>query len=165
MNISSSNDLNHRSSNRYSRTCYKIEINMKKRTPVSKIMTAQPITVNETNKVSDVAQIFKERSIHHIPVVSGSKLIGMISKTDMERISFVTGTQDEKANTQIYDALSIDQVMTKNVVVVNSNTSIKEVAQILAKNEFHALPVVDNGELVGIVTTTDLMQYMLDQFL
>jgi len=164
MNISSSNDLNHRSSNRYSRTCYKIEINMKKRTPVSKIMTAQPITVNETNKVSDVAQIFKERSIHHIPVVSGSKLIGMISKTDMERISFVTGTQDEKANTQIYDALSIDQVMTKNVESVQSDDTIKEAAELLARGSYHALPVLVGEELQGIVTSTDVINYLLEQY-
>ena len=137
---------------------------MKKRTPVSKIMTAQPITVNETNKVSDVAQIFKERSIHHIPVVSGSKLIGMISKTDMERISFVTGTQDEKANTQIYDALSIDQVMTKNVESVQSDDTIKEAAELLARGSYHALPVLVGEELQGIVTSTDVINYLLEQY-
>lgn len=127
-------------------------------------MTAQPITVNETNKVSDVAQIFKERSIHHIPVVSGSKLIGMISKTDMERISFVTGTQDEKANTQIYDALSIDQVMTKNVESVQSDDTIKEAAELLARGSYHALPVLVGEELQGIVTSTDVINYLLEQY-
>ena len=137
---------------------------MKKRTPVSKIMTAQPITVNETNNISDVAQIFKERNIHHIPVVSGSELIGMISKTDIDRISFVTGNQDEKANTQIYDSLSIDQVMTKNVESVDTADTIKEAAELLARGSYHALPVLEDGSLQGIVTSTDIINYLLEQY-
>jgi CBS domain-containing protein len=48
-------------------------------------------------------------------------------------------------------------------VTVSSETSIKEAAKILAKNEFHALPVVDNGELVGIITTTDLLNYLINE--
>ena len=58
----------------------------------------------------------------------------------------------------------IDQVMKRNLVTVSSSKSIKEVAEILATNEFHALPVVDNNKLSGIVTTTDLIKYLLKQF-
>ena len=58
---------------------------------------------------------------------------------------------------------TIEQVMVKNVVSVSSNTSIKEVAEIFATKEFHALPVVDDDVLVGIVTTTDLIKYLLKQ--
>ncbi|MBT8303071.1 MAG: CBS domain-containing protein, partial [Bacteroidia bacterium] len=55
-------------------------------------------------------------------------------------------------------------VMAKNLISVNSETTIKEVAEILSKREFHALPVVDGENLVGIVTTTDLINYLLEQF-
>ena len=127
-------------------------------------MTTQPITVNETNNISDVAQIFKERNIHHIPVVSGTALIGMISKTDIERISFVTGTQDEKANTSIYKNLTIDQVMTKHVESVQVSNTIKEAAELLARGSYHALPVLENGNLQGIVTSTDVINYLLEQY-
>ena len=61
----------------------------------------------------------------------------------------------------MYNMFSIEQVMVKNVTTVTANTTIKEVAKILAKEEFHALPVVENDYLVGIVTTTDLINYML----
>jgi CBS domain-containing protein len=60
--------------------------------------------------------------------------------------------------------LSIEQIMVKNPIKVTSNITIKSVAEILAKNEFHALPVVDLDELVGIVTTTDLLKYLLEQY-
>ncbi len=60
--------------------------------------------------------------------------------------------------------LSIEQIMVKNTVKVASNMTIKSVVEILSKNEFHALPVVDNDILVGIVTTTDILKYLLKQY-
>ncbi|PHS08583.1 MAG: hypothetical protein COA88_06360 [Kordia sp.] len=59
---------------------------------------------------------------------------------------------------------SLQQVMVKNVVTVNSSDNIYDVAKILAKENFHALPVEENGKLVGIVTTTDLINYLLEQY-
>ena len=53
--------------------------------------------------------------------------------------------------------------MKKSIITVCTSNSIKDVAEILASKEFHALPVVDNNKLVGIVTTTDLIKYLLKQ--
>lgn len=54
--------------------------------------------------------------------------------------------------------------MTKDVKVVQKNDTIYDVATILSKNEFHSLPVLENEKLVGIVTTTDLIKYLVDQY-
>jgi CBS domain-containing protein len=54
--------------------------------------------------------------------------------------------------------------MAKNLVSVSSTTTIKEVAEVLASKEFHALPVIDDNKLVGIVTTTDLIKYLIAQY-
>ena len=127
-------------------------------------MTKDPISVNITNNISDVVQIFKERNIHHIPVVSGSNLIGMISKTDIERISYVSDPNQEKANTAVYDMLSIDKVMTKQLETVQEDDLIKEAAELFARGKYHALPVLQGEELSGIVTTTDVINYLLEQY-
>ena len=89
----------------------------------------------------------------------------MLSYTDLLRISFADAVDETETDieTLVYNMFTIDQVMAKNVVTVPSDSTIKEVAQILATKEFHALPVVDNGLLVGIVTTTDLINYLLKQ--
>jgi CBS domain-containing protein len=81
-------------------------------------------------------------------------------------VSFVDtyGSDESDVDTAVYNMLSIEQVMVKNLVSVSSTQTIKEVTEVLAKNEFHALPVVDNGKLVGIVTTTDLLNYLLEQY-
>jgi acetoin utilization protein AcuB len=64
----------------------------------------------------------------------------------------------------VYDMYTIPQVMTRIPVTVESDTSIKEVAEILSRQSFHSIPVVDQGKLVGIVTTTDLINYLLEQY-
>jgi CBS domain-containing protein len=139
---------------------------MKRRELVSKIMSTNLITVNLTNNLVDAEKLFNENSIRHIPVVSGDDIIGILSLTDLLRVSFVDtyGSDESDVDTAVYNMLSIEQVMVKNLVSVSSTQTIKEVAEVLAKNEFHALPVVDNGKLVGIVTTTDLLNYLLEQY-
>lgn len=137
---------------------------MKKRTPVSKIMTKDPISVNLSNDVTDVVQIFKERNIHHIPVVSGDKLVGMISKTDIDRISYVNSYATEAANAVVYDILKLEQVMTSNLETIQVEDQIKEAAELLARGTYHALPVMEGDKLAGIVTSTDVINYLLEQF-
>ncbi len=90
----------------------------------------------------------------------------MLSYTDLLRISFADAVDEDEyeVDTVVYNMFTIEQVMAKNLISVESTTTIKEVAEILSKQEFHALPVIDNNELVGIVTTTDLINYLLEQF-
>ncbi|WBX73385.1 CBS domain-containing protein [Tenacibaculum pacificus] len=139
---------------------------MNRRAPVSDIMTKNVITLNSTDDLMTAESLFKKENIRHIPVVSSSEIKGMLSYTDLLRISFADAIDDDEneVDTVVYNMFTIDQVMAKNLVTVNSTSTIKEVAEILAKKEFHALPVVDNNELVGIVTTTDLINYLIEQY-
>lgn len=139
---------------------------MKKRTPVSSIMTKNMVTLNTTDTLEIAETLFKENNIRHIPVVSGSHCVGMLSYTDLLRVSYVDAAyeDEQEIDTTVYNMFSIAQVMAKNVVHVSSDTTIKEVATLISKKEFHALPVVDDGDLVGIVTTTDLINYLLEQY-
>ncbi len=139
---------------------------MKKRTPISEIMTKTVITLNYTDELETAEKRFKKNKIRHIPVVSGKEIKGMLSYTDLLRISFADAVdeEDDSVDTVVYNMFTIEQVMAKNLVSVPSTTTIKEVAEILATKEFHALPVVDDNKLVGIVTTTDLINYLIEQF-
>jgi len=139
---------------------------MKKRTLVSTIMTKDVITLNHTDNLETAELLFKKNHIRHIPVVSGKEIIGMLSYTDLLRISFADAIYEEEqeVDTVVYNMFTLEQVMAKNLISVNSHTTIKEVAEILAKKEFHALPVIENDKLVGIVTTTDLINYLISQF-
>src|SRR5210317_2357532 len=134
------------------------------RIPVSSIMTTQLVVLNTTDSLEKAEHLFKKHRIRHIPVIEGQqRIVGMLSLTDLLRISFADGAyeDEEDIETVVYEMFSLPQVMAKNVKTVAPDTTIKEVAELLAKEEFHALPVVEEGHLVGIVTTTDLIKYLL----
>ncbi|WP_347924488.1 CBS domain-containing protein [Pontimicrobium sp. SW4] len=139
---------------------------MKRGTPISAIMTKNVITLNTSDNLETAERLFKQNHIRHIPVVSGKSIKGMLSLTDLLRISFADAVDETEdyVDAIVYNMFTIEQVMAKNLISVTSKTTIKEVAEILAKKEFHAIPVVDNNKLVGIVTTTDLINYLLAQF-
>ena len=137
---------------------------MKKRLPVSKIMSSNVVTVNTSQSLNEVEALLNENNIRHIPVVSGKEVIGMISKVDLHKISFVNPLESNQLTTTIYNEFSIEQVMTKNIRVIQKDDTIFEVATILADSEFHSLPVVDGSELVGIITTTDLIKFLIEQY-
>jgi len=139
---------------------------MRQRIPVSAIMTKNIVALTTSDDLERAETLFKRHKIRHIPVVSKEILIGMLSYTDLMRISFAetAAEAEDSVDSVVYNMFSIEQVMIKDVITVSSDTTIKEATKILAGREFHALPVVDNGTLVGIVTTTDLLNYYIQQF-
>ncbi|MBJ2173506.1 CBS domain-containing protein [Aureibaculum sp. A20] len=137
---------------------------MKHKEPVSRIMTQNVVVIKQNAKLPEADKLFKEHKIRHAPVVKNKKIVGMLSLTDLSRISFADNYDDnESIDDSIYSMLSVGQIMASHPVIVSSETIIKDVASLLINKEFHALPVVDNDELVGIVTTTDLLKYLVDR--
>lgn len=139
---------------------------MIRKAPVTTIMTQNVVTLKKTDSLETAEKLFKKYHIRHIPVVSGKAILGMLSYTDLLRISFADSVfdDDDHVDSIVYNMFTIEQVMVKKIISVSPSNSVKEVAEILAKSEFHALPVVDKNILVGIVTTTDLINYLLKQF-
>lgn len=139
---------------------------MKQKVPISTIMTQDVVKLNLSDNLTKAETLFKKHHIRHIPVVNGNKIIGMLSYTDLLRISFVDAVDDdeEDVDTTVYNMFTVEQVMAKNLVTISPDTTIKEAAEILATREFHALPVCTGNLLVGIVTTTDLIRYLIDQY-
>lgn len=139
---------------------------MKRNEPVTHIMTRDVDTVHTGMKVSEVRQLLAEKPYHHVPVVSGKKLIGIISATDMVRLSLALYGADQRAVDAMLDANhTIDGVMSKELATIKSKDTVRTTAEKLSDGTFHALPVVDDdGNLEGIVTSTDVIKYLLDQY-
>jgi len=138
---------------------------MKRREPVKHIMTENVLSVKEEDKLRDVVSLFKKHSFRHVPVMKGNEISGIISSTDINRLTFGTLFENQDgADEAVLEMLTVPQVMTSKPEVVSVETSIKEVAEIFATKGFHALPVVEDKELKGIVTTTDVIKYMLEQY-
>lgn len=141
-------------------------MSIQERVPVSTIMSTQLVVLNTSDSLEKAERLFKKHHIRHIPVIQGKKIVGMLSLTDLLRISFADGAYEEEdeVETVVYEMFTIPQVMAKKIKTVGPETTIKQVAELLSKEEFHALPIEENGELVGIVTTTDLIRYLLKQY-
>ena len=140
---------------------------MKRNEPVSKIMSTNVVTVHHGDPVSKVRQLIREHGVHHIPVVSGQKLIGIVTHSDMLRVSFSAAfNTDERAVDATLDhTMNLDDVMQKDPISVKETASIRDAAQLLVQGNIHSLPVVSEGDkLVGMVTSTDLIRYLLEQF-
>ena len=141
---------------------------MKKKEPVSTIMTRMIHKVQIDDKLSHALELVRKYGVRHIPVIHDKQLVGIISKTDLNRLTFSNMFDgEEDADEAVFDMLTISQVMSHKPRVVKASDTIYEVAKILSKEEFHALPVVDDkdeSQLIGIVTTTDVIRYMLEQY-
>jgi CBS domain-containing protein len=139
---------------------------MKQHVPVASIMSKNVVKLNLSDDLTKAETLFKKHKIRHIPVVDGSIIIGMLSYTDLLRISFVDAVDDydDDVDVTVYNLFTVEQVMAKKLVTVSPKTTIKEAAQILSVREFHALPVCEDNVLVGIITTTDLIRYLIDQY-
>lgn len=137
---------------------------MKKNEPVSRIMSTDVISVHDGDPVSKIREIFEKNPIQHIPVVSGDRLIGIISWNDFMRISFGEfGNQDSKGLDEILDhTYKIHDVMNKDLTTLPVGSTIRDAARILGANSFHALPILDGEKLVGIVTSTDLIRFLAE---
>ncbi|WP_348797835.1 CBS domain-containing protein [Flavobacterium adhaerens] len=139
---------------------------MRQNVPVSSIMTKNIVKITIKDDLTKAESLFKHHKIRHIPVVSGATIIGMLSYTDLLRISFADAVDDddEVIDTTVYNMFTVEQVMAKKLTTITPETTIKEAAKILASKDFHALPVCDDHLLVGIITTTDLIKYLINQY-
>jgi acetoin utilization protein AcuB len=128
--------------------------------PVSTIMTSKLITVNPEDKLESVKELFDKHRIHHIPVVRYQEIVGIISKTDL--LYFLRGLTNNSYEKVLNDVrlknYNAEDIMTKGIAKISSTDRIAVALEIFKENIFHAIPIVDNGNLVGIVTTYDIIK-------
>lgn len=139
---------------------------MKKNEPISKVLTTDIVTTHVAEKVSDVRKRFTDQGFHHMPVVSGDKLIGLITASDILGIS-IEGFDSTASSMDAYldHQFSIESLMKTDLKTIPAKSTIADAADVLSEGDIHAVPVVgDDGELVGIVTSTDLIRFLRDQF-
>ncbi len=130
--------------------------------PVSTLMVTDLVTINPETSLRKVKEIFEEHSFHHLPVVNFRKIVGMVSRTDFDR--FVGGLKKANdATTDLLEKTRAEEIMTKGLGKLEPDDRINVALEIFSKNWFHALPVVKDDELVGIITTQDIIRALLNE--
>jgi len=132
--------------------------------PVSSLMTSSLHVLSPEDKLQAAKDIFDTHNIHHIPVLDNElKLAGIVSKCDYLYFLNQSDTENEKhqQNQLRLKNYTIEEVMMKNLVTVSPDDSLAKALELLCDNRFHALPVVFDEELRGIITSHDFLFTLL----
>ncbi len=127
--------------------------------PVSELMSRDLVVLKPEDNLQAIEQCFRAYNIHHIPVVNEEgQLKGLVTRSDFSRANHLLAhfRQDFKS-------VLVQDIMTRQLATTTPNTPVHEVATVFLSNIMHALPVVDGNTLVGIITTQDLLRYLLEQ--
>ena len=127
---------------------------MDRNMPVSAFMTENVITLHPEDSLNIVEHTFASHSFHHIPIVeTGEKIVGMVSKTDLLQIAAIRKELSERE----FKFIKVKDFMTRGITTVTPEDTLGSVAEIFRTNQFHAVPVVASGKVIGIVTTHDVI--------
>ncbi|WP_320555472.1 CBS domain-containing protein [Winogradskyella aquimaris] len=122
-------------------------------------MTKNVVCVSPNQKILDVKHIYEKNKFHHhIPVIENKKLVGMLSLIDFMYHIKGAGLDDGE---EVYNTLSVKDIMSPNPYTVGSDTAIDDVAEELSKGRYRAIPILENDTLVGIVSTADIIKHYL----
>jgi CBS domain-containing protein len=138
---------------------------MKADKPIREIMTTDLVTVSPSTNVSVIKEIFDKHDFHHLPVVDkGEELTGIISKEDFFKLSYLLSltTSGHTFTEKEYESLKAKDIMTKYPLSLDPEDTTGLAADIFLVNKFHALPIIEDGRLLGLITTHDLLKYSFD---
>ena len=123
-------------------------------------MPRKMVTISETDTLSTVEDIMTLGHVRHMPVVRGGKLVGVVSERDLQRASLSNltafGSEERRAFHQVVE---IARVMSSPAITIAPESTVEEAALVMAERKIGCLPVVEESELIGIITETDVLRY------
>jgi acetoin utilization protein AcuB len=128
---------------------------------VGRRMTRKVITLSPMDTVRDAQRVLEENRIHHLPVVEGEELVGIVSDTDLRKWFLREETVNEKGTVSRRIG-NVREIMTRDVTTMSPGDTIEDALLVLHRRRFGALPVVEGKKLVGIVTKADVLAAFID---
>ena len=128
---------------------------------ITTIMTKNVVCVSPDQFIIDVKHIYeKKKWHHHIPVTENEELVGMVSLIDFMYNIAGAGLNDD---TKIYKELRVKDIMTQKPFYLTTSATIEDAAKVLVEGNFHAIPILENKKITGIVSTADIIKYFIDK--
>lgn len=130
---------------------------------VGKRMKREPVTVTREESLRKARELLDSRRIRHLPVVEGKRLVGIITDRDIQQASpSSTAPISDQDLSEFLERVKVGEVMVSEVVTTSPFTSIEEAAKVMQERKIGCLPVLDRGELVGIITETDILGVLVE---
>jgi CBS-domain-containing membrane protein len=131
---------------------------MRPEDPVSLLMTAAVLTVGIDEPAGEVLRLFAGYPVHHLPVLRGREVVGMLSSADVLKLQYFLPKRDATALEYLNQRMTVAALVRQPAITIRAEQSVEQAAELMARHGIHALPVVDAQHcLLGIVTTTDLI--------
>jgi len=129
---------------------------------VANWMTKSVLTIKPHDTLKQAREIMTKHRVNQLPVVVDDKVVGIVTDRDI-RDAYPSSMRllRGKDIDEFADSHTVEEVMTYNVITSSSDASLREAAQRLRKQRFGAVPIVDHGQLVGIITRSDLLDAAL----
>ena len=138
---------------------------MNTKAPVSSIMTTKVLTISPDDPVKVAKEIFDLNKNRHLPVLEEEKLVGILSGSDL--LHFLRYLDKDSQEPYLNDLrlknYKVGEIMQTELATVDEEDSILSILEVFSQNVFHALPVTRGDELVGIVTTQDIVKALLKE--
>ena len=126
---------------------------------VKDVMQAHPVTATLETRLPHLARLLQRRGFRHLPVMDGSKLVGIISDRDVKQsMTSAALVTEGSARDRLIDDLTAGQIMTRAVVTIGPMFGVEEAARLMATRKISAVLVTEGDRLVGLVTETDVLQ-------
>jgi CBS domain-containing protein len=128
---------------------------------VRKIMMGSPVTLTPDDTLDLANNVISLGRIRHIPVVENGKLVGLLSERDLigAAANRIFGL-NQKSKSALLKTESVKSIMKKRLVTVTPDTPIRDAARLMADKKIGCVPVIRDGALVGLVTTTNVLRYL-----
>ena len=115
-------------------------------------MSHKPITISPDKTVLDALDVMKKNSIRHLPVVDGKKFVGFVSEFDLREVRLLPLSED----------ILVRDVMVKDPITISPEESLEDAARLIFKHKIGGLPVLENGKLVGVLTSKDILAAFIE---
>lgn len=109
------------------------------------------VSCRENSTVLRALTLMQQHGIRHLPVISDHHVVGMVSEHQIVTYAFQKGLLDS------LDSVEVKHLMQKDIPAITVTTQVRDVIEMMIQGPFEALPVIQDGELTGIVTNTDIL--------
>lgn len=125
-------------------------------------MTRDVFILGAGDPLWQAAITFNDHNLRHAPVTAQGRLVGMLSLVDLKQVPS-TGLLDGADGSADQGKQLVADVMSRDPQSVQAGDPVRDLAQLFTENEFHAVPVLEGSRIVGIVSTTDLIRFFLEE--
>ena len=126
-------------------------------------MKRDPVTVKKDDSFRYALKLIRKEGIRHLPVLDGKKLVGIVTDSDLRQAAPSPATTLEVHELNyLLERLKIEAIMTKIAITVAPDTGLVDAAKLLMAHKYGCLPVVEQEELVGIITEGDLLRALVE---